>query len=52
MIDVAKGRDIGMSKFVVGFNGGLSKFFSLETLPPRGENIEENEWEINPDKAF
>lgn len=53
LIDVAKGRGIGKSKFILGFNGSLTKFFNLSLLPERGTGTTEfDEWEDDPDKAF
>jgi replicative DNA helicase len=33
MIDVAKGRNIGLMKFIVGFNPNTTKFFELDAVP-------------------
>lgn len=33
MIDVAKGRNIGLMKFIVGFDGSTTNFYELDQLP-------------------
>ncbi len=33
MIDIAKGRNIGLARFIVGFNKRTTHFYELETIP-------------------
>lgn len=41
MIDVAKGRNIGRAKFIVGFNASLTKFFDLpQDQLPQGSSAQ------------
>lgn len=36
MIDIAKGRNIGILRFICGFNAATTCFFNLDSVPPSG----------------
>ncbi|WP_276879813.1 replicative DNA helicase [Bacteroides heparinolyticus] len=38
MIDIAKGRNIGLLKFICGFNAPTTHFYHLDTVPMFGSN--------------
>lgn len=39
MIDIAKGRNIGIMKFICGFNPSTTMFYNLDSVPILGEPI-------------
>lgn len=44
MIDIAKGRNVGMLRFICGFNAANTCFYNLDTVPlsgSRGPDVEE-----------
>lgn len=41
LIDVAKGRNIGVLKFICGFNPSTTMFYNLDTVPVYGSTPEE-----------
>lgn len=43
LIDVAKGRNIGMLKFICGFNPSTTMFYNLDTVPVYGSAPDEEE---------
>lgn len=36
MIDIAKGRNIGLLRFICGFDASTTKFYDLDTVPLSG----------------
>lgn len=40
LIDVAKGRNIGLTKFLVGFDCATTRFYELKTIPKREKEEE------------
>lgn len=47
MIDVAKGRNIGLLRFICGFNAATTCFYNLDTIPLSGNKLPDME-EDNP----
>lgn len=47
MIDIAKGRNIGMLRFICGFNASTTCFYNLDTVPLSGNKLADVE-EDNP----
>ena len=47
MIDIAKGRNIGLLRFICGFNALTTCFYDLDSIPLIGNNIPDVE-ENNP----
>lgn len=43
MIDIAKGRNIGLLKFLVGFNSRTTNFYEIESVPMYQSNSNEDE---------
>lgn len=45
MVDIAKGRNIGLAKFIVGFEPSVTRFYELDRLPEAAEddNNDEND---------
>ena len=39
MIDIAKGRNIGLLRFICGFNAATTCFYNLDSVPLSGTNI-------------
>ncbi len=39
MIDIAKGRNIGLLRFICGFNAATTCFFNLDSVPLSGSNV-------------
>ena len=42
MIDIAKGRNIGLLKFICGFNAASTHFYDLNTIPISSNSTEDD----------